>query len=277
VRLVIGAAVAVVVLVAGFLVVKALTGGGGGKTTVASAQTPANNGPGGRGFRGGGTFGTLQSVDGSTLTVATRNGDTATVLSNSSTRITKSVDGTVGDIKVGDRIVTRGTSSGTDTVTADRISDMGSGTAFGPGGQGRRNGGQGRQNGQNGQNGANGPNAANGTNANGAGAAGTVTGVNGSVITVQAFDGSTKTINTTPSTTVSVLKSATLQDLTTGQPVTVFGTTNSDGTITANAIQQGGRFGGPGGFGPDGGQGGQGGPAAGGNSGGQSTDNPVVN
>src|SRR5437762_2234039 len=91
---VIAAVVGVIVLVVGgFFGVKALAGGGSPSTSTA-AQTPANGGPGNGGRRG--TVGTLQSIDGSTLTVATFNrggndanggatGGTATVITNGST------------------------------------------------------------------------------------------------------------------------------------------------------------------------------------------------
>jgi hypothetical protein len=253
------AAVAVVVLaLGGVLGVKAATGGGGSSSATASAQ---NGGPGGAAGarRGGqGTFGTLQSVDGSTLTIAGPNGNTTTVLTSSSTKFAKAVTGAVGDIKVGDHVMARGTADGANALSAQRITDTGTDPGLGARGQGRRPGGNGNGN-PPGSIPANGP-AANGAPPNGGpgtSAFGTVKSINGTSFDVAQTDGTTKTVNTTSSTTVQVLKAISLQELVTGQPVTVRGTTNSDGTVTAAVVQQG-----LGGFGP-----GRGGPPGTGNTG----------
>src|SRR5207248_3752394 len=63
-----GAVGVIVLAIGGFFGVKALAGGGSSSTSTAS-QGPANGGPGNGARRG--TVGTLQSIDGSTLTVAT--------------------------------------------------------------------------------------------------------------------------------------------------------------------------------------------------------------
>ena len=97
----------------------------------------------------------------------------------------------------------------------------------------------------------------------GDGAFGLLQSVNGSTLTLQTPDGQTVKVTTTPSTQITKVvngtaQSASLSDLTTGQPVIVQGTTGSDGTVAAAAIRQGG---GPRGRG-QGGQG-QGGPGFG--------------
>jgi len=72
-------------------------------------------------------------------------------------------------------------------------------------------------------------------------------------------DGSTKTVNTNGRTAVSVLKSVSINDLATSQPIIVRGATNSDGTVTANNVVQGvGVFARGGGFGRGAGGGGGG-------------------
>src|SRR5438270_1661184 len=78
---------AVLLAVGGFVGLKAASGGGSKSATAA-----AEGGPPGTPGRGG-TVGTLQSVDGSTLTVATFNGATTTVITSSSTRFMKAVTG----------------------------------------------------------------------------------------------------------------------------------------------------------------------------------------
>jgi hypothetical protein len=254
------AGLAVVVLAVGGFVGAKVVSGGKSNATTASAQNPGQGGPGAGGRGGGrGTFGTLQSVDGPTLTVATRNGNT-TVVTSSSTRFAKAVTGAVSDIEVGDRISARGTADGTN-VAAERITDSGT-TDMGFGGFGGGGGGQGRRPGGN----APPSSVPGGTRpVNGTFAVGTVKTISGSTLTVAQNDGTTKTVTTSASTVVSIVKSSSLQDLTTGQMVTVQGKTNSDGTVTATAVEEGlGGFG-PGRGGP-GGAGGPGGPPAAGTS-----------
>jgi hypothetical protein len=253
----------VVLAVGGFFGVKALAGGGSSTST--AAQAPANGG--GRGGRG--TVGTLQSIDGSTLTVATFNrggnggaagsganaaGGTTTVITNGSTKFYKTVNGALSDIKVGDRVTAMGTPAGTNTVSATRISDTGTvmDALGGAGGARRFRNGNGNGNGTPPSSLPNGgtrpdPNSF---------ANGTVKSISGSTLTVTQADGTAKTVNTTGSTAVSVLKTVALNDLATGQLVVVRGTTNTDGTVTASNVLQGvagfgggGRFGGRGGNG----------------------------
>jgi hypothetical protein len=73
--------------------------------------------------------------------------------------------------------------------------------------------------------------------ANGQCASFTVTAVNGSTITAKAADGSTVTIHTTSGTKYTRNgQSATASSLTTGSRISVMGTHNSDGSITATSI-----------------------------------------
>ncbi|MBV9411392.1 MAG: hypothetical protein JO148_07335, partial [Acidimicrobiia bacterium] len=258
----IAAGVGVVVLaVAGFFGVKALAGGGSSSTSTA-AQAPAAGQGGGR----RGTIGTLQSIDGSTLTVATFNrggangangggaggavGNTTTVTTGSSTKFYKTASGTLSDIKVGDRVTATGTPAGTNTVTAARITDTGAAVIGFGGGAGN---GAGRR-------------FRNGNNPNGTGnppsslpnggtrpdpnsfANGTVKSISGTTLTVADSQGATKTVDTTGSTTYMVLKAVSINDLQTGQLVIIGGKTNSDGTVSATSVVQGlGGFGGGGG------------------------------
>ena len=241
----IGAAVGVVVLaVGGFFGVKALAGGGSSSTSTAS-QNPANGGgPGGAGRRG--TVGTLQSIDGSTLTVATFNrggdngtnaaGGTTTVVTNGSTKFYKAASGSLSDIKTGDRVTAMGTPDGTNSLTAARITDTGTmNAALGPGG-----GGGVRRFGNGNGNGAPPPSNPNVTRPDpNSFANGTVKSISGTTLTVTQNDGTTKTVNSNGSTVVSVLKAVSINDLTTGQAVTVRGNNNSDGTVTASNVVEG--------------------------------------
>ncbi len=58
-------------------------------------------------------------------------------------------------------------------------------------------------------------------------------------ITVKLSTGSSKIVLYSPSTVIAVSKTGSASDLTTGQDVTVTGTANSDGSITATRIQVG--------------------------------------
>lgn len=58
-------------------------------------------------------------------------------------------------------------------------------------------------------------------------------------VTIKLSDGSTKIVIYAPSTAITVSKAGSAGDLTAGQTVTVTGTANSDGSITATRIQVG--------------------------------------
>jgi hypothetical protein len=247
---VVAAAAVVVLAVGAFFGVKAMAGGG---SSTSAATQGAGNGAG-RGNPGGrGTAGTLQSVDGSTLTVAIFNrgangnnagGGTTTVITNGSTKFYKTVTGSFSDVKAGDRVTATGTPDGTNSLTAARITDTGTmmgafgGAGGGPGGGGGRFGGNGTENGNGAAPPSSLPNGAARPDPNSF-ANGTVKSISGTTLTVTQQDGTTKTVNTNGSTVVSVLKAVSINDLTTGQPITVRGTPNSDGTVTASNVVQG--------------------------------------
>lgn len=56
-------------------------------------------------------------------------------------------------------------------------------------------------------------------------------------VTVQMADGSSKIVNLDNTTKIVKTSTAVVSDLTTGTEVAVFGTTNSDGSVTAQNIQ----------------------------------------
>jgi hypothetical protein len=172
------------------------------------------------------------------------------------------VSGALSDIKVGDRVTAMGTPAGDNTLTAARITDTGAMNAIGFGGGGAGGGGRRFRNGDN----PNGNGAPPSSLPNGGTrpdpnsfANGTVKSISGTTLTVTDGQGVTKTVDTTGSTTYSVLKTVAINDLTTGQIVIIQGKTNSDGTVSATNVVQGiagpggGRFGGR--FGGGGGEG----------------------
>jgi hypothetical protein len=72
---------------------------------------------------------------------------------------------------------------------------------------------------------------------NGGAAIGDVISVDAQSITVKLQDGSSKIINISASTTYNKTETATAADIKVGNHISAFGTTNSDGTITAQNVQ----------------------------------------
>ena len=92
--------------------------------------------------------------------------------------------------------------------------------AGGPGGPGRQGGGR------------------FGGRGGGAGAiVGQIVSADSNSITVKLSNGSSKIVNISGNTKISKSDTATMSDLTTGAQVAAFGTPNSDGSITATAVQ----------------------------------------
>ena len=248
----------VVVAVGAFLVTKSIAGSGGSSPAAATTNGSTPNGGFGEngGFQGRipGTSGQITAIDGSTLTVKDRQGNSVKVTTNSSTRFTVAKTVAVSDIAKGDRISATGKESGT-TVAATSITIMnaqqGSRGGFPGGGNGGPEGrfnGQGPPGGFNGQGtppstDSNGNQTGGNGNANrralGGFAFGTVTGVNGSTITISSFNGSTMTVTTTSSTKVTKSVSGSISDLKVGDNIRAIGTTGSDGTVAAASVSEG--------------------------------------
>ena len=72
---------------------------------------------------------------------------------------------------------------------------------------------------------------------NGNGAVGTILSVDSNSITVKMNDGSSKIVLLTGTTAINKAATAAVSDLTTGETVSAFGTTNTDGSITATNVQ----------------------------------------
>jgi hypothetical protein len=187
-------------------------------------QTPFGNlGQGGFG-QGGylrrGTSGTVESVHGTTLTLLNRQGQPVTVTTSPDTLFTKTVVGSVRDVRTGETIVASGVlADATDTLTAGRIAVLGAGPAPGARPPGTTQGGV---------------------------AIGQVTADAGDSLSVTNVDGTSLTVVLAPSTVVTRTATGSLADLRTGEQVAVRGIVNPDGSVTASMVQQGG---GPGVFG----------------------------
>ncbi len=66
---------------------------------------------------------------------------------------------------------------------------------------------------------------------------GEILDIDGSTMTVKLTDGSTKIVVLTDKTTASTQTEAKVSEIKTGEKVSVMGTTNTDGTVTADSIQ----------------------------------------
>lgn len=140
---------AAVLLVGGFFGGYAVKGATTDSTAAGRpAMAAGQGGPGGGGFPGGAggtggqgsggtaTFGTVKSIDGTTITLTTQNGETVQVDASGAT-IEVTSDGSVSDLSTGDTLVVQGTTGSGGEVTASRISEgAGAGPAGGPGGAG---------------------------------------------------------------------------------------------------------------------------------------------
>jgi hypothetical protein len=69
--------------------------------------------------------------------------------------------------------------------------------------------------------------------------AGSIIAADDSSITIQTSDGSTKIVLLSDSTSISKTEEGAQSDLVTGEDVTISGTTNDDGSVTATRIQLG--------------------------------------
>jgi len=228
---------------------------------------------GGGGFPGGmGTAGTVSAIDGSTLTVTGQDDTETTVKTTDDTTVTRTSEGELSDLAVGDNVVVMGETDG-DAVAAQTITDSGDQAATttfrGPGGgqegtppSGAPDGsgegqappdGQGFPGGQGGM-----PTA------------GEITKIDGGTITVKTADGTIVTVTTSDDTTVSVTEEIEVSDIAEGDTVVVMGET-ADDVVTADAIRVGdlgaGGFRMNGGTPPQGMPGGSGGPSSGSGSG----------
>jgi hypothetical protein len=257
---VVTAVVTAAVVVGGVVVISRHGSGGSSSASAAStgnAQNPA-------GFQGRGSFGAsgkVVKIDGSTLTVQGQDQSGATktwtLKTSSDTDVTETVDGSTGDLKVGDNVVAFGSAT-SDGVEASTVSDQGkvsgrfqrSGNGAPPDGapsgsfpSGSAPSGGPSFSGGNGQ--GQPPSGAPGF-ANGGGVvAGKITSIDGSKITVKSMTGETKVITTTSATKVTVTKTRTLGDVHVGDTVRAMGETSGD-VVTARSIQIGDAGFGPG-------------------------------
>jgi hypothetical protein len=115
-------------------------GTGGGANRTGTGQGAGATGAGGAG--GGATVGQVKVIDGSTMYVLDRDGNTVHVSTSASSRFSKTVDGSVQDVRPGDTVVVQGTKAADGSVDASSVTIGGAGGFSGRGG-GRGGGGGG--------------------------------------------------------------------------------------------------------------------------------------
>jgi hypothetical protein len=160
--------------------------------------------------------GTLNSNDGSKLTVTGRNNQTVTVNTTNTTKVTRIVDGKLGDISDRAVVAVHGTAAANNTVAADQIVILPSGMPT-PGKMHARSGAALQREGV---------------------AIGTVSPPSNGTFTVTDPDGTKVTVTTSSSTKVVRTTTVAVKELTVNQPIVVKGTRNADGSVTATAIRQ---------------------------------------
>ena len=94
-------------------------------TTSTGQAAPGTFGGGGTGTGAGGGFtaGTIEAIDGSTITLKLADGSTVKVVSSSATTVTKAAIATVGALKAGESITVVGTKDASGNVAATSVSE----------------------------------------------------------------------------------------------------------------------------------------------------------
>ena len=115
----------------------ARTGGTAASAFTSRFRTGATGGSGGS-FAGGATIGTVTVIKGSTLYITDTSGNTVKVTTSAASQVSRTVSGTVKNVRPGDSVVVRGTTQKNGTVAASSISLGGAGgsggaTGFGGG------------------------------------------------------------------------------------------------------------------------------------------------
>lgn len=105
--------------------------GGAGAPGQGQARRGAFPGGGAGGGAAAGTAGTVKSVEGDTIFLTDADGNTTKVTTSGATSVTKTVPGTLQDVKPGDNVLVQGTRNDDGSYTANRISVGGIGAFFG--------------------------------------------------------------------------------------------------------------------------------------------------
>lgn len=188
--------------------------------------------------------GTLQNINGNTLTITNLQGQTVTATYSSTTRFARQTAVTPDNLKEGGFVAVQVSKQPDNTYAALRITVTNRANFPGNGQNGQRRNNNNNNNGcprptRPANGGGNGNGGAGGTGANGngtRGVTGTLGQVNGTTITVTEANGSDFTVTVTKDTQIVQTVQATSADLKTGTPITLTGQANSQGTIVAQNI-----------------------------------------
>jgi hypothetical protein len=215
----------------------------GSSTPAASSTTPPIPGSTQR----PGAYGTLTKIDGNTLTLTTTQGP-VTVYVGSDTTIQKTVTGTLSDLNEGQSLIVMGTDdeSGNITATSIVIQPQGQGASFTPrAGTMPNTGGTGDwptegtypafPSGGTGNRPTEGTYPTFPSGGMGRGATGSLTKIDGDTLTLTTAQGQV-TVYVGSDATIQKTMTGTLSDLYEGQSLTVMGTEDANGNITATYI-----------------------------------------
>jgi hypothetical protein len=198
-------------------------------SSAASVQSPSSTPAATQGFgRGQGASGTLSSINGTTLTLATAQGN-VTVSASSGVAVERTESGTISDLKVGEVVTVIGAADANGVIAAGTVdaipqlqgalSALPSGVAPGS----RRTPAAG------------GTASSNFLNGSGAGTLGTIASINGNTFTLNDAQGQ-ETVDIGSDTVIQKTVSGTFSDLQPGDFLTVVGSTDANGAITATRI-----------------------------------------
>jgi hypothetical protein len=179
--------------------------------------------------RGQGANGTLSSISGNILTLATSQGQ-VTVIASASTPVEKTVTGALSDLQVGQFVTVIGTADANGVIAATAIDarSQGARLQFTP-----PPGASPRPSRAPVPNSSNTPNFANGRN--GLGTIGTISSISGNTLVLTVGQGQV-TINTGSNTVIQKTVAGTVSDLQVGDFLTVIGSADANGNITATSV-----------------------------------------
>lgn len=201
-----------------------------------AATVPAGTAAGAAFLGGRGTSGTVESINGNTLTVKAQDGTTIKATVAATTTYTTNVAVTAADIKTGDDVTVIGQAAASGgVITATQVT-VGSGLAA------AALGGAGRPAIVAGQGGTGGVGRTGGAAVQAGSVTfvtGTVQKVEGNTLTVTGQDGTTSTVTLTADTRLTKVTAGSLSDVKPGAQVTIIGQAGADGAIAALSVQIG--------------------------------------
>jgi hypothetical protein len=208
-----------------------------GQTGTASASGVVANRP---------ITGTVQTVDGTTITLAGQSGAVTKAIVSSSTSFMKNTTITAADIKVGDTVTVVGQAAPDGSIAALQVTDGIVTQTGGSGGFARQSGAASSSQGSTGTGstgtggtGTRGAGANAGQSANASTVTGTVQKIDATSMTIVEQGGQSTIVTIGTTTRLHKTSTAALADVTSGEQVTIIGQAGTDGSITATVVQIG--------------------------------------